>query len=238
MDDVRNNPKRNFTPEELERIKTLRVLREELAIVEDALELQKKRAEILLKKSNLGERFKNKTFETYEVADNVKAFKTCKAFAELDDFAVTPNSLMICGGYGTGKTHLAAAICNRLLERGMPVLFDTFGGHLEKLKAEYQGVIKNYLEHLKTVPILVMDDVGKEKQTEWSTAVMYDIINHRYVHYLPIVITSNFGEEQMKEYFGGACYSRLREMCALVVTRGEDKRKAIHENRYTSKTST
>ena len=236
MQDVRDNPKRDFTPEDLERIKAVRALKDELAVTEDMIDLQKRRAETLLKKSNLGERFKGKTFDTYDPGDNVRAFKTCKAFAELSDYRVTPNSLMICGGYGTGKTHLTAAICNRVLERGMPALFDTFSGHLENLKAEYQGGSQNYLEHLKTVPMLIIDDVGKEKQTEWSTAVMYNVINHRYVHYLPIVITSNFNEEQLADYFGGACYSRLKEMCALVVTTGADKR--LNENRYKSTATT
>lgn len=211
--------------EKQELISEWRKLNEQLAILEDILDAEAKRAENIRRSSNLGVRFASRTFENFEPSGNERAYAFCKKYAETDSSRSEKNGVILCGNYGTGKTHLAAAISNRLLDRGIPVLFDTFGGHLEKLKAEFDNRAEpRYLKLMKEIPMLVIDDVGKEKQTEWSESIMYNIINHRYEDLLPVIITSNMGERELREYFGGACYSRLVSMCNLVILRGEDWR--------------
>lgn len=203
-----------------------REMNERLAIVEDILDAQAKRSVALRKSSNLGRRFAQRTFSNFEPKGNERAYEFCKQYAMGYSLDEGKNGIIMVGDYGTGKTHLASAISNALLDRGIPVLFDTFGGHLEKLKAEFDGGSNaQYLKLMREVPMLVIDDVGKEKQTEWSQSIMYDVINHRYEDMTPVIITSNMGDRQLQEYFGGACFSRLISMCNLVVTRGEDWRK-------------
>ena len=199
----------------------------QLAWHEDMLEREVQRAQKLRQQSNLGRRFFDRTFDNFDGEENADAKRLCKAYAELDLYDKAEKcGLIICGGYGTGKTHLAAAIANVLVDKGVAVLFDTSGGHLEKLKAEFsKNTVPTYLESMKNIPMLIIDDAGKEKQTEWSQSVLFDVINHRYEAMLPIIITSNFNQNQLEEYFGGATFSRLIEMCGVVVTRGRDRRR-------------
>ena len=202
-----------------------RELKVQLAIAEDTIEQLKSRAAYLRKQSNLGKRFSMRTFDNFDASDNRRAYEACKRYVDLKVYDQEKNSLIICGSYGTGKTHLAAAIANQVVNKGVSVLFDTYGGHLERIKNEFGTTGVTYLNLMRSVDMLILDDVGKEKQTEWSASVMFDVINHRYESMKPIIITSNFNSGQLEEYFGEACYSRLIEMCNAVVTQGSDKRR-------------
>lgn len=203
-----------------------RECRLELAIAEDSVEMLQNRAKWLREKSNLGKRFASRTFETFEPNENKTIYTACKRYVENRVFDAEKNGLIICGACGTGKTHLAAAIANSLADEGVSVLFDTFSGHLEKLKEEFNSNSgAGYLNFMKNVDLLILDDVGKEKQTEWSESVMFGIINSRYESMKPVIITSNFSQKELEEYFGGACYSRLIEMCYALNTKGDDYRR-------------
>ena len=190
---------------------------------EDRDALKAERAKKLWEESNLGLRFKRRTFETFDASKDENAYQKCISYC--GSYKNTErNCLLLVGSYGSGKTHLAASIANRLMDDGVPVLFDTFGGHLNKLKLEFNGGRSVYLEQMKTIDMLVLDDIGKEKQSEWSQSIMFDVINYRYEHMLPMVMTTNLRNESLKEYLGGAVWSRLCEMCYGVQTSGKDYR--------------
>lgn len=191
---------------------------------EDADAIKAEKAEKLREESNLGIRFKRRTFGTFDKSADERAFDRCFEYSNTYNDSER-NCLLIVGGYGSGKTHLAASIANRLMDDGVPVLFDTFGGHLNKLKLEFNGGRSVYLEQMKTIDMLVLDDIGKEKQTEWSQSIMFDVINYRYEHLLPIIMTTNLTNEALSEYVGGAVWSRLCEMCIGVKTQGSDYRR-------------
>lgn len=193
------------------------------AFAEDAATLRAEKAERIRRESSLGARFARRTFESFDIDRDSEAYDKC--FAYVGNYRETErNCLLIVGGYGSGKTHLAASIANRLMECGIPVLFDTFSGHLNKLKTEFNGGRSTYLEQMKTVEMLILDDVGKEKQSDWTRSIMFDVINYRYEHLLPIVLTTNLKNEALKDYLGGAVWSRLCEMCSGVNTKGGDYR--------------
>lgn len=180
--------------------------------------------------SNLGAKFLQRTFGNFDKRLNPQAFEICQIYADREDlFAIDGNernSLIISGNVGTGKTHLAAAIANKLVSKGIPVLFATFGEHLEHIKEEYDHTDKKeYLSRMKNIPMLVIDDIGKEKPTEWSQQVLFDVMNFRYEHKYPMVITTNLGERDLREHIGDALYSRACEMCSLVITKGGDQRR-------------
>ena len=126
---------------------------------------------------------------------------------------------------GDGSEELSALI-NEAMDKGIPVLFDTFSGHLNKLKTEFNGGKSVYLEQMKNVDMLILDDIGKEKISEWSQSIMFDVINYRYEHLYPIVMTTNLKSDSLKEYLGGAVWSRLCEMCSGVQTKGKDYRQS------------
>lgn len=173
--------------------------------------------------SNMGVRFAKRTFDTFDTSNDPNAYARCYHYSK--HYTDTErNSLILIGKCGTGKTHLAAAIANALLDKGIPVLFDTYSGHLHKLRMDMDNNT-HYREKMQNIDMLILDDVGREKVTEWSQSTMFDVINYRYEHMLPIVITSNYESNQLADYFGAAVWSRLCEMCIGVKTEGGDYRK-------------
>lgn len=194
---------------------------------QDAIIGQAKKAQILKERSNLGARFLNRTFANFDKRRDPSAFDACSAYAEREGlFNDRRNSLLILGGYGSGKTHLAASIANNLVDKGIPALFCTFSEHLEHIREEFdKDGHRQYLASMKRTPMLVVDDLGKEKKTEWSQQILFDVINYRYEHILPFVITTNMNEEEIGNYVGGAIYSRMCEACTAVKTSGRDYRK-------------
>lgn len=215
-----------ISPKSTSDLREWRECKLELAIAEDSIEMLQSRAKSLRERSNLGKRFSSRTFDTFNQNENKKIYVACKRYVDNRIFDAEKNGLIICGACGTGKTHLAAAIANSLADEGVSVLFDTFGGHLEKLKEEFSAEGRpGYMNFMKSVDMLILDDVGKEKQTEWSESVMFGIINSRYESMKPVIITSNFSQAELEEYFGNACYSRLIEMCYALNTSGEDYRR-------------
>lgn len=124
-------------------------------------------------------------------AENLKrALETAKEFAERPTDWLVFNSV----GYGNGKTHLAAAIANRVTTRGEPVLFVVVPDLLDHLRAAFNpasGVrYDKRFDEVKTAPLLVLDDLGTESATAWAREKLYQLFNHRYNARLPTVITS------------------------------------------------
>lgn len=219
---------------ELERISRKRtwnewdLVRTELAVREDSDRHALSAAQAARDRSNLGERFGDRTFETFIASRAKDAFDICKAYSESDAAIRNGDGILLYGKQGVGKTHLAAAIANALVDRGIFVLFDTYSNHLNKLKQEFNSKEeRKYLKRLMRVPMLVIDDLGKEKQTDWTQQVMFDIINYRYEHKLPVVITTNLSMTNLEHYLDAAVFSRLCEMCRSICIIGSDFRRQI-----------
>ncbi len=103
--------------------------------------------------------------------------------------------LVLSGGYGCGKTHLAAAIANYRLEQGEPVLFVVVPDLLDHLRATFSPdstvAYDERFETVRTAPLLILDDLGTQSSTPWAKEKLYQIINYRYNAQLPTVITTN-----------------------------------------------
>lgn len=159
--------------------------------------------------SGMGARFRNRNFERFQVEPlNSHAFKIAKGYADNfkalqnDPQGQEKNGLLITGPMGTGKTHLAAAIANQLMEHGVPVVFATMIDLLAKIKTSFErhGTITSEDEIMrlyKTTDLLIIDDIGKEQPTEWALAKIYQIINARYEDYKPMIITSNYTTDEL-----------------------------------------
>jgi len=139
-------------------------------------------------------------FETFDT--NVPGLPANKqsnllwAFEEAKAFAEHPRGwLLIKGGFGCGKTHLAAAIANTCVERGQPVLFKTAPDLLDHLRSTYAPSSATpfdaTFEQVRSAPVLILDDLGTESSTPWAQEKLYQIFNHRYNLRLPTVITTN-----------------------------------------------
>ena len=126
-------------------------------------------------------------------------------------FAESPADwLLYTGRYGTGKTHLAAAIANYTLDHGGEVIFQPVPDLLDQLRMSYGNTSESYEERFdryRTIPLLILDDLGAQSPTPWAEEKLYQIINYRYVNKLPTVVTSNVN---MREW-DGRIASRLRD---------------------------
>jgi DNA replication protein DnaC len=146
------------------------------------------------------------TFDTFiperhdlrpEKRENLQlAFEVARAYAQ------NPSGwLLLKGGYGCGKTHLAAAIANRSVERGRPVLFVTVPDLLDHLRAAFSPVspagYDERFEEVRSAPLLILDDLGTESPTSWAQEKLFQILNYRYAARLATVITTNHDLEEI-----------------------------------------
>ncbi len=111
-------------------------------------------------------------------------------------YAENPSGwLVLKGGYGSGKTHLAAAIANHCIGEGDAVVFVNAPDLLDHLRATFSPTSSTgydeRFQQVRNAPILILDDLGSQANTEWSQEKLYQIFNHRYNSKLPTVITTN-----------------------------------------------
>ena len=134
------------------------------------------------------------------------------------------DSLIIMGKSDTGKTHLAAAIANKLIENDKTVLMERLTNLLDRIRETYENNTKSeneLIEIYSNVDMLIIDDLGTEKISSWALEKLYTIIQNRYENGLPIIITTRFNKEGLIERFSyskdsnlvDAMISKLYQMC-------------------------
>ncbi len=125
-----------------------------------------------------------------------------RAYEITREYAESPTGwLLLKGGYGCGKTHLAAAIAHRAVERGQPALFITVPDLLDHLRAAFAPTspagYDERFDEVRTIPLLILDDLGTESPTPWAQEKLFQLLNYRYNARLPTVITTNHELEEI-----------------------------------------
>jgi DNA replication protein DnaC len=120
------------------------------------------------------------------------------------------------GEPGNGKSHLATAVANELTAKGKRVVFISMPDLLEKIKATFN---RNSTESeaeimrgLQMCDLLVIDDIGAEKVSDWVQEVIFRIVDGRYKKVKPILVTSNLEPKELAERIGKRAYDRLIEI--------------------------
>ncbi|NWJ46607.1 MAG: ATP-binding protein [Chloroflexi bacterium] len=193
--------------------------------------------ERLKKLSNL-DAFRNMTFENFNRLRGVR-----ENFEISVQYARDPNGwLLFFGNFGTGKTHLAAAIANYALRNlKMKVYFTAVPDLLDYLRASFDpnstgGSYDDRFEEIKNVPLLILDDLGTENASPWAREKLYQLINHRYNLKLPTVFTTNVDMDMLD----GRIRSRIGDaaLCRLVLfNQADDYRQLPPEHRDWTRTN-
>ncbi len=127
--------------------------------------------------------------------------------------------LMLQGQIGSGKTHLAAAIANTLLDTNIDVLFLVVPDFLDELRASYgfQDEISELqiMDRAKNVPVLILDDLGTHNFSEWTQNKIFSLINYRLNQQLPTIITTNLDFQTLEGVLGPRVISRLVAGCEI-----------------------
>lgn len=138
--------------------------------------------------------------------------------------------LILKGTVGTGKTTLAIAIMRKAVEQGIRCLFVnniSLNDKLLNLLNSDRKELTNYDKLLRTVPLLVIDDFGAESDRNnrsWVVEKMESIIGDRYDRMLPIIITTNLGNDELKERYNLRIFDRLRDTCDVLNFQGQSLR--------------
>ncbi len=160
----------------------------------------------LYKVSNL-DAYDNMIFDTFNLhgIDGRNQTKTTLevAFNSAKNYSHKINGwLLIMGGFGCGKTHLAAAIANEVVSHNVETLFLTVPDLLDWLRFTYSSKETTYeerFEEIRNIKFLVLDDLGTQNATPWAREKLFQIINFRYIHQLPTVITTNLNISQIED---------------------------------------
>lgn len=139
--------------------------------------------------------------------------------------------LLLQGGFGCGKTHLAAAIANFTVGMGVPTLFITVPDLLDALRFTYdnpESTFEQRFEEIRDAPLLILDDFGTQNATAWAQEKLFQILNYRYINRLPVVVTTNLLLEQIE----GRIRSRLEdpELVTRVFIQAPDYRRPTDDS--------
>lgn len=124
--------------------------------------------------------------------------------------------LLLWGDVGTGKSFIAGCIANALLEQGVSVLMTNFSRMFNDMSGMYSGDKNQYIDNLNQYSLLIIDDLGIERNTEYGLEQTYNIIDGRYRSKLPMIVTTNLTLEELKnpkDRAHGRIYERILERC-------------------------
>ena len=192
----------------------------------------------LLDKARIPRRYENCHFHSFERLNQSqeRAFRFASGLTL--DYPDVEKGLLLMGPVGVGKTHLAVSILKGLIERGFSCLFYEFGGLLKEIQSTYNPVSgtseMNLMRPIFATEVLVLDEIGASKPTDWVRDTMANIINNRYNDKKLTIFTTNYldgradsVEETLEDRIGVRLRSRLFEMSKTVMIDGEDYRRKL-----------
>ena len=177
------------------------------------------------------------TFDNYK-GEKDKSYTIAKNYVkEYEQMKKENIGLLFCGTVGSGKTYLACSIANALIEEYMiRVKIRNFAQIINDLQKSGFDLDKNeYIESLTNISVLILDDLGIERDTSYAKEQVYNIVNSRYLKQKPTIFTTNLPYEKIQNSDDGVeyerIYSRIIEMCIPVKVMGEDFRKRLQKEK-------
>ena len=164
---------------------------------------------------------------------NEKVTRAMKNYVEnFPELMKKGKGLLLYGQCGTGKTYAACEVANALIDKGYSVLVTNFAKVLNSLQATYEK--QDYIDGINSHSLLILDDLGIERDTPFAREQVYNIIDARYRAGLPMIITTNLTMDKIKatqDIDNMRIYDRILERCFPIEVAGENRRrKAIRES--------
>lgn len=188
--------------------------------------------------SGIDEKYRDARFETFIVeSDNAKpkriALRYCDIFA---DMRARNQGLLLWGGVGTGKTYMAACIGNRIMENLHTVTMTSFVKILQKKSSfNTEEDEEKFIHNLNRASLLIIDDLGAERSTDYALEKVYNIVDSRYRSGKPVIYTTNLSLREMKattDIRYARIYDRIFETCHPVEFTGASWRKKAAAAHY------
>lgn len=209
---------------------------EEDAKRRERLQKDMDRVDRLKKASLMGEKFKEARFSTFQVTKyNARNLKLCQRYVSRFDKMMEKNQgLIFWGDVGTGKSYAAACIANELLSKGIPVVMTSLVKILEIVQSGEENE-SNIISRLNSARLVIFDDLGAERSTDYALEKIYNIIDSRYRSKKPMLLTTNLTIDEMKEETDrrySRIYDRIFEVCYPMQFTGKSWRKKTANQRF------
>ncbi len=177
------------------------------------------------------------TFENYQGEENQSLIIAKNFVKDYEEMKKENIGLLFYGSVGSGKTYLACSIANALIEQyQISVKIRNFAQIINELQKSSFDFDKNaYIESLVNTSVLILDDLGIERDTSYAKEQVYNIVNNRYLKQKPTIFTTNLSYDTISNCTESVeyqrIYSRIIEMCIPVMVVGEDFRKIIQRDK-------
>lgn len=207
-----------------------------LAQAEEAREAEVKRREFLdrvAKNRSLGlpePELRKHTFQN-DLGFNPEQMALARAYVEnWEENEMLGKGLLLWGNVGTGKSYLAGCIANALLDRGVAVLMTNFSRLLNRLTDFSAGDKNAYIQSLNAYRLLIVDDLGVERGSDFVKEQVFQIVDSRYRTGLPMIVTTNLPLGALKnprDLAYARIYDRLLERCTPILVNEGNIRKTL-----------
>ncbi|PUU92388.1 MAG: DNA replication protein DnaC, partial [Halanaerobium sp.] len=166
-----------------------------------------------------------------------KIYSLASSFVQKYNSDAISQGLIIEGPIGSGKSYLLGCIANALIDRGIHFRYIVYSDLLQQIRSTYnqdspEADEKQILNTVQQIPVLLIDDLGTEKATEFASSTLYQIIDHRYREEKPIILSTNYSIKNLKNRFpvmGERIFQRLLEMNKYLELAGNVRVKKIEE---------
>lgn len=160
--------------------------------------------------------------------ENEKVSSIMRKYAEnFDEMKEKGKGILLFGKVGRGKSFLAACVGNYLINKGIPALMTDFA-RIEKESNRDFSKRQEYFDALNKFPLLILDDLGTERDTQYMNEIVYTVIDSRAKAELPTIVTTNLTAEELKSpanLTNQRIFSRLLGICIPVEMEGNDRRR-------------
>lgn len=187
--------------------------------------------------SMMDDTFRTACFANYQIRNgNERHLKVAKKYCiEFSKMYERNQGLLFWGTVGTGKSYTAACIANYLLEVNTSVVMTSFVRILQEMQGFDREREETFTNKLNSVKLLIIDDLGAERSTDYALEKVYGIIDNRYRAKKPLILTTNLTLRQMQEATDiryARIYDRIFEMCYPMEFSGVSWRKREAAQRY------